>query len=58
MYTVGRFLQLVGLLIPPFAIVSELNHSINSALELKFLFVAAGIFTLGYLMQRYSGGKA
>jgi hypothetical protein len=57
MYTVGRLLQLVGLLIPPFAIVSELNHSINSALELKFLFVAAGIFTLGYLMQRYSGGR-
>ena len=57
MYTLGRFLQLVGLTIPPLAIVSELNQS-NPGLMLKFLFVAVGIFTLGYLLQRYSGGKA
>ena len=58
MHTLGRLLQLIGLTIPPLAIVSELNQTINSALMLKFLFVAVGIFTLGYLMQRYSGGKA
>lgn len=57
MYTLGRFLQVVGLAIPPLAIVRELNES-NPGLMLKFLFVAVGIFTLGYLLQRYSGGKA
>jgi hypothetical protein len=58
MYTLGRFLQLIGLTIPPLAIVAELNNSINPGLMLKFLLVAVGIFTLGYLFQRYSGRKA
>jgi hypothetical protein len=58
MYSLGRFLQLIGLTIPPLAIVAQLNNSINSGLMLKFLFVAVGIFTLGYLFQRYSGGTA
>ncbi len=57
MYTLGRFLQIIGLTILPLAIVSDLNNS-NPGLMLKFMFVGAGIFTLGYLMQRYSGGKA
>jgi|SRR6267142_312689 hypothetical protein len=57
MYTLGRFLQVVGLIIPPLAIIAELNHS-NPGLMLKFLLVAVGIFTLGYFLQRYSGGKA
>jgi hypothetical protein len=56
MYTLGRFLQIVGLTILPLAILSELNNS-NPGLMLKFMFVGAGIFTLGYLFQRYSGGK-
>lgn len=56
MYTVGRFLQIVGLIIPPLAIISELNER-NPSLMLKFLMVAVGIFTIGYLMQRYSGGN-
>jgi hypothetical protein len=57
MYTLGRFLQIIGLTILPLAIVSELNNS-NPGLLLKFMLVGAGIFTLGYLFQRYSGGKA
>jgi hypothetical protein len=57
MYTVGRFLQLVGLAIPPLAIIGELNER-NPSLLLKFLGVSVGIFLLGYLMQRYSGDKA
>jgi hypothetical protein len=57
MYTVGRFLQIVGLTILPLAILSELNHT-NPGLMLKFMLIGAGIFTLGYLFQRYSGGKA
>jgi hypothetical protein len=57
MYTLGRFLQIIGLTILPLAIVSELDNS-NPGLLLKFMLVGAGIFTLGYLFQRYSGGKA
>jgi hypothetical protein len=57
MYTVGRFLQIVGLTILPLAILSELKSN-NTGLMLKFMLVGAGIFTLGYLFQRYSGGKA
>jgi hypothetical protein len=56
MYTLGRFLQVVGLTIPPLAIIAELNQS-NPGLMLKFLLAAVGFFTLGYLLQRYSGGK-
>ncbi len=56
MYTLGRFLQVVGLAIPPLAIISELQQT-NPGLMLKFLMVAVGVFTLGYLLQRYSGGR-
>jgi hypothetical protein len=57
MYGLGRLLQLVGLAIPPLAIIGELNER-NPSLLLKFLAVSVGIFFLGYLLQRYSGGKA
>lgn len=56
MHTLGRFLQVVGLTILPLAILSELNNS-NPGLMLKFMLVGVGVFTLGYLLQRYSGGK-
>jgi hypothetical protein len=54
MRTLGRILQVVGLIIPPLAIIGELNQR-NPALLLKFLAMAVGIFFLGYLLQRYSG---
>jgi len=57
MYSLGRFLQLVGLTIPLLAIVNELNQR-NPGLLLKFLCASVGIFVLGYLMQHYSGGKS
>jgi hypothetical protein len=57
MYTLGRFLQLVGLTILPLAMVNELSHG-GTGLMLKFMLMGAGVFTLGYLLQRYSGGKA
>ena len=57
MYTLGRFLQFVGLVIPPLAIISELNKR-DPATLLKFGLMAVGIFVVGYLLQRYSGGNA
>jgi hypothetical protein len=56
MFKLGRLLQLVGLTIPPLAIVAQLSGSIKPGPMLQFLFVSVGIFTLGYLLQRYSGG--
>jgi hypothetical protein len=56
MYSVGRFLQLVGLTIPLLAIVAQLNENITLAQMLGFLVVAMAVFGIGHLLQRYSGG--
>ena len=58
MYTVARFLQIVGLGIPPLAIVAQLSNSITLGQMLQFLMMAVGIFFVGYLLQRYSGGES
>ena len=55
MFKLGRTLQLVGLVIPPLAIVAQLSESISLGQMLQFLLVSVGIFTLGYLVERYSG---
>jgi hypothetical protein len=56
MYALARTLQLVGLAIPPLSIMAQLSESISLGQMLQFLMVAVGIFTVGYLLQRYSGG--
>jgi hypothetical protein len=58
MYPIARLLQFVALVIPPLAIVAQLNQSISTGEMLKFLVVSVGIFLAGYLLQRYSGGSA
>ena len=60
MYTFARALQLLGLAIPPLAIVSQLADPENfgTGEMLKFLLLAVGIFLLGYLIQRFGGGPA
>lgn len=58
MFKLGRLLQLVGLVIPPLAIVSQLSGSISLGKMLQFLLMAVGVFTMGYLLQRYSGGSS
>ena len=58
MFKLGRFLQLVGLVIPPLAIVAQLADSISLGQMLQFLFVSVGVFLMGYLLQRYSGGDS
>jgi hypothetical protein len=56
MFRFGRLLQFVGLVIPPLAIVAQLSESISLGQMLQFLLVSVGVFTMGYLLQRYSGG--
>jgi hypothetical protein len=57
MYTVARFLQIVGLTIPLLAIFAQLNQQISLSQMLGFLIVSVGVFLLGYLVQRFSGGR-
>ncbi len=60
MYTLARFLQMAGLVIPPLAILSQLSdpEAFGTGEMLKFLLMAVGLFMLGYLLQRFvCGGK-
>jgi hypothetical protein len=58
MHSVARLLQMIGLTIPPLAIVAQLMESITLGQMLGFLVVSIAVFTIGYLMQRYSGGNS
>jgi hypothetical protein len=55
MYTLARFLQFVGLIIPLMAIMAQLLERISLGQMLGFLIVAVGIFVIGQQLQRYSG---
>jgi hypothetical protein len=50
-------LQLIGLTIPPLAIMAQLSDpdQFGTGEMLKFLMMAVGIFLLGYLLQRFGG---
>lgn len=56
MYSVARLLQIVGLTIPPLAILAQLMERITLGQMLGFLVAAMAFFGIGHLMQRYSGG--
>jgi hypothetical protein len=58
MFKFGRLMQFVALVILPLAMLSQLSGSITLGQMLQFLVVGVGIFTLGYLLQRYSGGAS
>ena len=55
MYTLARLLQIVGLVIPPLAIVAQLNESITLGQMLGFLVVAICVFMIGQTLQRTTG---
>jgi hypothetical protein len=59
MYRLGRLLQLLGLIILPLAMARQLFESYDEKLGQMLMFVGVGIgvFYLGYLLQRYSGGR-
>jgi hypothetical protein len=56
MYSFARLLQIVGLAIPPLAIIAQLANSITLGQMLGFVVVAVCVFYIGNLLQRYSGG--
>lgn len=55
MYTLGRLLQIVGLVIPPLSIISQLADRIKPGQMLQFLVASIIIFAIGHTLQRYSG---
>jgi hypothetical protein len=56
MYTLARFLQMVGLTIPVLAVFAQLNQSISASKMLGFLIASVLVFSIGYMIQRSVGG--
>ena len=58
MYSLARLLQMIGLAIPPMAILAQLSkpEEFGTGEMLKFLLMAVGVFLLGYLLQRFGSG--
>jgi len=53
-YRIGRALQLLGLLILPFGIASELVGRVGLGQSLLIATVGAGVFYAGFLLQNRS----
>lgn len=54
MQKVARFLQLLGLAIPPLAMAAELSGRFGSGKMLSFLLVSVCLFSIGYLLQQHT----
>jgi hypothetical protein len=56
LYKIGRFLQLVGLILLPVGMAGNLAHpkEFNTQSMLAMLAVGGGVFTAGYLLQQAS----
>ena len=55
LYRIGRFLQLVGMLILPPAIVGELLGRLTLGQSMLVALAGVGVFMLGVSLQRASG---
>ena len=55
MSSLGRFLQLAGLAIPPLAMVAQLADGISAGRMLAFLGFSVCLFCAGYLLQQHGG---
>jgi hypothetical protein len=53
MHGLARLLQLVGLTIPPLAMIAQLADQISAGRMLQFLLFAVCLFGTGYLLQQY-----
>jgi hypothetical protein len=51
LYKLGRFLQLVGLIILPIAIAGEATESMSLGRMLMWACIGIGIFLLGRMLQ-------
>jgi hypothetical protein len=55
MYALARLLQFAALVILPLSIMAQLSDAISAGQMLRFLVVGICLFTIGYLLQAYSG---
>jgi len=55
MYTLARLLQIVGLVIPPLAIIAQLGEHITQGQMLGFLVASICVFMIGQTLQRTTG---
>ena len=57
MVLVARLLQIVALIVPPLAIIAELNHTISLGQMLGFLVFALCLFYFANVIQARTGGE-
>jgi hypothetical protein len=50
----GRFLQMLGLVLPPLSIVLQLSGSISLGQMLTMLLAAVAAFAIGRILEGYS----
>ena len=55
MYAIARLLQIAALMILPLTILAQLSEAISLGQMLQFLVVGICLFSIGYLLQQYSG---
>ncbi len=46
---------MIGLTIPPLAIIAQLGEHITAGQMLQFLVASVAVFGIGYLLQTYGG---
>lgn len=56
--SIARLLQLAALTILPLAVLAQLAERISAGQLLQFLVAGIAMFSIGYLLQAYGGGKS
>lgn len=54
MRAIGRFMQFVGLAVPPVAIILQLQESISLGMMLTMLLAAVSAFWIGRIVEGYA----
>lgn len=55
MYALARLMQFAALVILPLSVMAQLSDQISAGQMLRFLVVGICLFTIGYLLQTYTG---
>ena len=56
MYPFARLLQIAGLIVPPLAIIAQLNNSISLGQMLLFLVASISAFYIGRILEGIARG--
>ena len=58
MHALARLLQMLGLTIPPLAMIAQLGNHISAGRMLQFLVFSVCLFGVGYLLQSSTGRRS